>query len=281
MPNRRETTKLLATALAAAPLLQIRGTAAQDAGDLPHDAGSNTYVSRMPEAWRAMMGRGEQAAMLLYPGFTALDLVGPQYAFASTLGLKVHLVAKSQEPVMSDTGLAVAPTVTFDACPRDLTLLFAPGGLDGTLDAIRDHATLAFVADRGERAQWVTSVCTGSLILGAAGLLRGYRATSHWLTRHLLPLVGAEPVDQRVVFDHNRVTGAGVTAGLDFGLALVGHLRGETYARAVQLMAEYAPEPPYRAGSPNEAGQELADALRHINEPFQKRATATLESQRR
>ena len=145
-----------------------------------------------------MAGRDEQAAMLLYPGFTALDLVGPQYAFGSTLGLKTHLVAKTLEPVPSDTGLAVVPTMRLADCPADLTVLFAPGGLDGTLDAIEDDETLGFVADRGARATWVTSVCTGSLVLAAAGLLRGHRATSHWIARDLLRLGGAEPVDARV-----------------------------------------------------------------------------------
>jgi cyclohexyl-isocyanide hydratase len=219
--------------------------------------------------------------MLLYPGFTALDLVGPQYAFGCTLGLNVHLVAKTRDPVESDTKLSIVPTMTLAECPRDFTVLFVPGGTSGTLDAIRDDETLSFVVDRGARATWVTSVCTGSLVLGAAGLLKGYRATSHWVARDLLREVGAEPVDERVVIDRNRVTGAGVTAGIDFGLALVGHLRGENYARITQLLAEYSPQPPFRAGTPAEAGPETTKVLADMFVGFRQKASATLDSAKR
>ena len=192
-------------------------------------------------------------AMLVYPGVTALDLVGPQYMFAALDGMRVHLVGRTPAPVTSDTGLVLTPTLDFASCPADLAILFAPGGTDGTLAAMRDADTRACLADRGARAGRVTSVCTGSLLLGAAGLLRGYRATSHWAARNALAGFGALPTDARVVRDRNRVTGAGVTAGLDLGLALLAELRGDAYAELVQLGCEYDPQPPFSAGSPGTA----------------------------
>jgi transcriptional regulator GlxA family with amidase domain len=183
-------------------------------------------------------------AMLLYPGMTALDLVGPQALLAGLAGDSLYCVAKTVGTVASDTGLGLVATTTFETCPRDLDVLFVPGG-DGTPDQMRDESTLAFLRDRASRAAWVTSVCTGSLILGAAGLLRGYRATSHWCVRDaVLPLLGAIPVDERVVFDRDRITAAGISAGLDFALALAARLRGADHARTSQLVAEYAPQPP-------------------------------------
>lgn len=203
----------------------------------------------------------EQIAMLLYPDFTALDLIGPQYMFANLMGATVHLVAATREPVRSDTGVSLLPTLTYDECPIAPDIFFVPGGSVGTLMAIQDRATRDFVADRGGRAGLVTSVCTGSLLLGAAGLLRGYRATSHWVTRDLLALVGAQPADARVVWDRNRVTGAGVSAGLDLGLAIVERLRDREYAQAVQLLAEYAPEPRLDAGTPERAPPQVRQMM--------------------
>ncbi|MCJ2012257.1 DJ-1/PfpI family protein [Methylobacterium sp. J-076] len=192
--------------------------------------------------------------MLLYPGMTALDVVGPQALLAGLAPGSLHLVAGTAGPVPSDTGISLLATTGFADCPRDLDVLFVPGG-DGTPAQMRDTATLEFLRDRAGRARWVTSVCTGSLILGAAGLLTGYRATSHWCVREtVLPLLGAIPVDERVVFDRNRVTAAGISAGLDFALALAARLRGDAYARTAQLVAEYAPAPPFQAGTPAAAG---------------------------
>ena len=205
-------------------------------------------------------------AMLLYPGLTALDLVGPQEFLAGLAPGSLFLVARNKGAVVSDTGLALVADTDFDGCPRDLDVLFVPGG-DGTPAQMRDTATLAFLQDRAARATWVTSVCTGSLILGAAGLLWGYRATSHWSVRDtVLPLLGAVPVAERVVFDRNRVTAAGISAGLDFALALSARLRGEDYARTAQLVAEYAPHPPFDAGTPSSAGPKItadAEAILH------------------
>ncbi len=203
-------------------------------------------------------------AMLLYPGMTALDVVGPQAILAGLAPGSLHLVAASAGPVASDTGLSLVATVSYADCPAELDVLMVPGG-DGTPAAMRDPALIAFVKERAARAAWVTSVCTGSLILGAAGLLAGYRATSHWCVRDaVLPLLGAIPVDGRVVFDRNRVTAAGVSAGLDFALSLAGRLRGEDYARTSQLVAEYAPRPPFEAGTPDAAGPAITEAARAI-----------------
>ena len=147
----------------------------------------------------------------------------------------------------------MTPTTTFADCPRDLDVLFVPGGVPGTLTMMEDPEVLAFLADRGSRARFVTSVCTGSLVLGAAGLLKGYKATSHWLTRDVLAEFGAIPTAGRIVVDRNRVTGGGVTAGLDFGLELVAQLRNRDYAEAVQLYLEYDPQPPFDSGTPEKA----------------------------
>ncbi len=206
--------------------------------------------------------------MLLYPGLTALDLVGPQTLLAGLAPGSLHLVGEAAGPVTSDTGLALVATHTFATCPADLDVLFVPGG-DGTPAQMGNPALLDFLRDRAARSAWVTSVCTGSLILGSAGLLRGYRATSHWSVRDtVLPLLGAEPAAERVVFDRNRVTAAGISAGLDFGLALAARLRGPDYARTAQLVAEYAPAPPFRSGTPAEAGPAEARAAEAILAPL-------------
>jgi cyclohexyl-isocyanide hydratase len=156
------------------------------------------------------------------------------------------------------------PTTTFEQCPADLEILFVPGSTLGTAPLMRDQVVLDFVRSRGERAKLVTSVCTGSLLLGAAGLLRGYRATSHWFTRELLPEAEAIRVDARYVEDRNRITGAGVTSGIDFGLRLVERLRGLEIAQTTQLLMEYAPEPPFNAGEPSTAPQVSVDTIQAL-----------------
>jgi putative intracellular protease/amidase len=228
-------------------------------GPVVHDMGD------MPANWQ----QENQIAMLVYPKMTALDLVGPQYMFASAWGAKVHLVGKTLDPVISDTGLTILPTMTFKDCPKDLTVLFAPGGTTGTLNAMGDAETIDFMADRGSRATYVTSVCTGSLILAAAGLLKGYKATCHWGAREALKEFGAIPTDARIVKDRNRITGAGVTAGLDFGLQMLAELRDTTYAQGVQLMAEYDPHPPFNAGSPHTAPLHVKALITPMASPFE------------
>jgi cyclohexyl-isocyanide hydratase len=206
---------------------------------------------------------GDHVAMLLYPEFTALDLVGPYHFLGATPGITVHLVTNQPDlkPVKSDIGLAIQPTTTLADCPRDMTVLFTPGGTRGTLAAARDPATLAFFRERAESARYVTSVCTGSLILGAAGLLKGKRATSHWLAVPLLTQFGATPERSRYVRDGKVITGAGVSAGLDFGSAMVAELRGRQVAEAVVLMSEYDPEPPIPGGSIETARPEIRDMM--------------------
>lgn len=244
-----------------APFLVQQARAQSPAGVEPAQAASPVAapaspghdMSGMPAHW---MG-SEKVAFLIYPQFTALDMVGPHYMFTSLMGATTHVVAKTKEPVASDTGLVFVPSATFETCPDDLDILCVPGGGPGTLAAMKDEATLRFLKDRGARAKYVTSVCTGSLLLGAAGLLNGYKATSHWTTLSLLPQFGAIPVNERVVRDRNRITGAGVTAGIDMGLTLIASLRDRTYAEGVQLLAEYAPAPPFDAGTPDRAPPEV------------------------
>lgn len=202
-----------------------------------------------------------KVAMLVHPKMVALDLIGPMTVF-NIMRFDVQLVWKNKAPVSTDIGIPLVATQTFDECPKDLDVLFVPGGIMGTIDCMNDPAVCAFLADRGARATWVTSVCTGGLLLAAAGLLKGYDATAHWAVADLLPLMGARHVDQRVVRDRNRMTGGGVTAGIDFGLTLAAVMKGEEAARRVQLIIEYAPEPPFANGTPNQAGAERVAAMR-------------------
>ena len=240
--ERRDFLRVAAAALTASPWLG-------QAANTPAAKSAGRGMDALPPNWTGH----EQIGMLLYPEFTALDFVGPLHMFASLMGSTVHHIAKTMAPVTSDNKLTIQPTATFEQVPRDLDILFVPGGGEGTLAAMQDAELLAFLADRGSRAKWVTSVCTGSLVLGAAGLLKGYQATSHWATRSLLKDAGATPVEGRVVRDRNRITGAGVSAGLDLGLMMVGMLRDRACAETVQLLAEYAPQPPFNAGSPRTA----------------------------
>lgn len=205
--------------------------------------------------------------MLMYSGMTMLDLVGPLETLSQMTD--VHLVGLTTDEMISDSGLPFRPTVSIADAPTDVDVLFVPGG-EGTAAAMRSTETLEFLADRGARARYVTSVCTGSLVLGAAGLLRGYKATSHWATVHLLTHFGAEPTLGRVVVDRNRLTGGGVTAGIDFGLTLLAEMLGEPAARISQLMLEYDPQPPFDSGSPATADPEHVAVVRRFTEPMNR-----------
>jgi cyclohexyl-isocyanide hydratase len=218
-------------------------------------------------------------AILLYPEFTALDVFGPHHMFINLMGERTYLVAKTSEPVVTDSGVYVQPHKTFDECPDDLLVICVPGGTAGTLRAMQDAETLDFLRSRGQKAQWVTSVCTGSLVLGAAGLLQGYQATSHWVVRDLLSAFGAEPVNQRVVMDRNRITGAGVTAGLDCGLEIVARLRGDVYAEGVQLLSEYDPQPTFNAGTPEKSSPETVGMMRTMFDAFVEEVKKTAQMQ--
>jgi len=190
-------------------------------------------------------------AFLLFPDVTQLDLTGPAQVLSRLGNARIDLVAKTRDPVPTDAGFALLPTATF-AEVAGADILCVPGGF-GTVAVMEDEETLAWLRQVAADAQWVTSVCTGSLVLAAAGLLTGYRAACHWASREQLGWFGAEPVAERVVFDRNRVTGGGVTAGIDFGLALTAAIRGEAHARFVQLSLEYDPAPPFDSGSPDRA----------------------------
>jgi transcriptional regulator GlxA family with amidase domain len=201
-------------------------------------------------------GGKPKVAMLLYPGLTLFDLIAPQTALAPISD--IYLVWKNTDLLVSDSGIVLKPNSTFEDCPRELDVLFVPGG-PGQEAIMRDSQTLQFLADRGARARYVTSVCSGALVLGAAGLLQGYKAGTHWAALRLLPLFGATPVNERVVVDRNRISGGGVTAGLDFGLILAAILAGEKTAKVQQLAMQYDPEPPFDVGVPSKAGPELTE----------------------
>jgi len=189
--------------------------------------------------------------ILVFPRVQQLDLTGPYEVFASIPGAQVHLIWKDRSPVTSATGLVLTPMMTLAECPA-LDVLCVPGG-SGINALLQDAEVLGFLRAQAARARYVTSVCTGSLVLGAAGLLRGRRATSHWASHDLLAKFGAIPTQGRVVRDGNVFTAGGVTAGIDFGLTVVAELLGETEAQAIQLAQEYAPAPPFQAGTPETA----------------------------
>ncbi|MGX1164367.1 cyclohexyl-isocyanide hydratase [Bradyrhizobium sp. USDA 372] len=197
-----------------------------------------------------------RVGLLIHSDMILLDLAGPLTVF-SIMQADVHLIAKTEQPVITDVRLPVAPTATFQSAPQMFDVLFVPGGLKGTVAAMQDRETIEFLKQQGGSARLVTSVCTGSLLLGAAGLLRGYQATSHWYVRDLLAQMGAVVRTDRVVEDRNRVTGGGVTAGIDFALAIAARLGGEEVARRIQLVIEYDPKPPFDSGSPERAGPAL------------------------
>lgn len=217
-----------------------------------------------------------RVALVLFPELTQLDLTGPYEVFARIPQVEVNLVARTLEPVRSEFGLSIAPNTTFATAPQ-ADVLCVPGG-KGIGAAIEDDQLIAFLQRQAPGAKWVTAVCTGALVLGAAGLLRGYRATTHWLSLDLLPLVEATPVeDERVVVDRNRITAGGVTAGLDFGLRIAERLGGQRLAEQIQLMIEYDPAPPFSAGSPRSAQPELVQAIRSARRSLQQARRDVLE----
>lgn len=201
------------------------------------------------------MSKSLQFGILLFPDLTQLDLTIPAEVFGSVPNANVHLIWKNTEPVRTGSGWKITPTTALSTCPP-LDVICVPGGT-GQIAVMDDAEVLEFLRRQATNARYVTSVCTGSLVLGAAGLLKGYRATCHWMSRDQLALLGAIPVAERVVKDRNRITGGGVTAGIDFGLTVVAELCGTEIAKAIQLRLEYDPRPPFNAGSPESAGQVL------------------------
>lgn len=224
-----------------------------------------------------------EIGMVIFPNMTLLDLAGPQLAL--TGHGNIHLLWETLDPVMSDSGIAILPTLTFDDCRHDLDILFVPGG-SGVFEALENERVIGFLQAHGRTARYITSVCTGSILLAAAGLMEGYKATTHWATLSLLEEFGVETLSERVVIDRNRISGGGVTAGIDFGLTLLAHLRGDTAAKCSQLMMEYDPKPPFGSGTPAVAEPEVvaivnrllaapnADGLRLIQR-FKERSLAT------
>ncbi len=196
---------------------------------------------------------------VLFPNLTQLDFTGPLQVLSRLPGARVHLAARHMAPVETDAVLTLNPTCVFDDCPQ-ADVICIPGGF-GVDDAINDAALMEFVKKQAANARYVTSVCTGAFVLGAAGLLKGKRATTHWAYHDELPKVGAIPAKQRVVRDGNTFTGGGVTAGVDFAFTLMAEIAGETHARAIQLGLEYDPAPPFAAGAPQKADPATLEAV--------------------
>ncbi|MGF6963637.1 cyclohexyl-isocyanide hydratase [Paraburkholderia sp. WC7.3g] len=201
-----------------------------------------------------------QIGFLVFPKVQQLDLTGPHDVLASLPGATMHLVWKTRESVVSSNGLVLTPSTTYESCPP-LDVICVPGG-SGVTDLMQDAQTIDFVRRQAASARYVTSVCTGALLLGAAGLLRGRRATTHWAFHSLLEPLGAIPTHARVVRDGNLITGGGVTAGIDFGLTVAAELAGVEEAQAIQLELEYAPAPPFDAGDPALAPQAVVELVR-------------------
>ena len=244
--QRRDVLQMLALAALTAPALRVQEAAAAIKFD--PKAPKPTFV------------------MLVHPDMVLLDLVPALTAFKLTMG-DVQLVWKDRNPVSTDVGVDVRPTATLAEAHPAPDVLYIPGGIRGTVACMQDPEVIAFVEKTGASAHFVTSACTGSLLLGAAGLLEGYRATGHWQSRHVLPHLGAILEDGRVVRDRNRITAGGVTAGLDFGLVVASLVRDEEWANSIQLILEYAPEPPFDAGTPVRAGTEITAQVSDLLKP--------------
>ena len=198
--------------------------------------------------------------LVIYPGMTALDIVGPQQVFSALPGVQIHRLWKTLEPIKTDDGMVLLPDTTFENCPP-LDVICVGGGLE-QMAVVDDPKVLEFLQKQGSTAKFVTSVCGGSAFLAKAGLLQGYRATTHWMMREQLAQLGVEVGTERVVIDRNRMTGGGVTAGIDFGLTIAAKLRGEEIAKMTELMLEYDPAPPFGVGSPEKAGTDLVSKVR-------------------
>jgi cyclohexyl-isocyanide hydratase len=212
-----------------------------------------------------------QIGLVLFPKVTQLDFTGPLQVFSSVPGATVHLIWKRIEPVATDSVMVLTPTITFADCPQ-LDVICVPGGA-GSDDMVNDAEMLDFLRRQSAGARYITSVCTGSLVLGAAGLLKGYRATTHWTAMDLLAPFGALPAATRVCVDRNRITGGGVTAGIDFALTLVSIMVDRKTAEMIQLRLEYNPAPPFNAGSPDTAPPEILALMKERIAPSRARRT--------
>ncbi len=204
---------------------------------------------------------------LIYPEVIQLDVTAAYQVLSFPPNIETYLIGKTLKPVVSNEGLTLTPTVDFNNCPQ-FDVICVPGGGMGQVEVMQDQVTLEFLQRQTKEAQYITSVCTGSLILAAAGLLAGYQATCHWAFREQLAMMGVEVVPQRVVIDKNRITGAGVTSGIDFGLTLLGLLCGADTAQMAQLMMEYNPQPPYNSGTPDTADSQTVESLLEAGKPL-------------
>jgi cyclohexyl-isocyanide hydratase len=201
-----------------------------------------------------------EIGIVIFPRMTQLDITAPFEVFARLPNTRVHLLWKTLEPITSDVGLTIQPTMTFADCPK-LDVLCIGGG-PGQVPLMADEELMGFLRHRGKDAGYVTSVCAGCLFLGGAGLLAGYRSACHWLMRDQLEQFGAIASEERIVVDRNRISGGGVTAGMDFGLQLAAILKGDRVAKELQLFLEYAPLPPFDSGSEHTAEPEVVAAVR-------------------
>lgn len=222
------------------------------------------------------MSDGFRIGFLLFPNITQLDLTGPHEVLSKLPGAKVHLIWKTLDPVKAVGGLTIVPDTTLADCPQ-LDLVCVPGG-PGMTPLMVDEEILGFLRKQAAGARYITSVCAGSLVLGAAGLLEGRKAATHWMAMEILPALGATPVEARVVVDGNLITGGGVTAGIDFGLQVAATVAGEEVAKQIQLQLEYDPEPPFDSGHPRSADPALVEKLRKFGEPMtsERRKNAAL-----
>jgi cyclohexyl-isocyanide hydratase len=216
-----------------------------------------------------------EIGLLVFPRVQQLDLTGPYEVLASLPGASVHLVWKTRDPVTSSTGLVLQPTIEMKACPQ-LDIICVPGGV-GINPLLEDTETLDFLRAQARGARYVTSVCTGALVLGAAGLLVGKRATTHWASHDLLGTLGALPVQGRVVRDGRIFSGGGVTAGIDFALTLAAEAAGRDEAEAIQLQLEYAPEPPFDAGRPDLCRPTILEQVRERGRALRKEREALVQ----
>jgi cyclohexyl-isocyanide hydratase len=213
-----------------------------------------------------------QIGILLYPNVTQLDATGPAQVLSRVPGAKMHMIWKTRDPVPTDAGFSIVPTTSFADCPQ-LDVICVPGG-GGQVALMGDPETLDFLRKQAAGARYVTSVCTGSLVLGAAGLLDGLEATTHWAAMTVLERLGARPTDRRVVEQGKIVTAAGVSSGIDMALRLAGHVAGDTVAQAIQLGIEYDPQPPYDSGSPAKASPEVIALVRRAEDEEAQQAAA-------
>ena len=289
--NRRSFSRIAASLGFTALLGGARNAASREVTGSSHAPSSSTspqnleeleaeHMAMMSKYSSFMTGPKLTIGMVVYPGMFLMDLIGPLTVFEALMNREIHLLWKNLDPVndVRSDGTAyipIRPTTAFKDCPKNLDVLFVPGGVPGTFVMMEDPDVVGFLAEQGKTARYITSVCTGSLILGAAGLLNGYRATSYWSMIDVLKEFGATPARGRVVVDRNRITGGGVTAGIDFGLKIVGELRSPEYAQAVQLYLEYDPSPAYSAGSPLKAPARVREFIQSMFGGLNKLAEAT------